>query len=647
MPYGYSGKILKVDLTAGESVIETPPEDFYRRYGGGSCLALTYMLREMPPGLDAFDPGNLLVFAPSVVTGAPLSGLSRFNVTAKSPLTGAIGDSQAGGYWGAELKLAGLDAIVITGRAGRPVYLWIQNGTGAGDQGPAVEIRSAEHLWGLDTGPAQDQIRQELGDGRVRVVQIGIGGENRVRYAGIVNELHHFNGRTGMGAVMGSKNLKAIAVRGRGKVELHDPDTLRDLARSAPERMAGNAGNQLLQELGTAGFVAGTSAGGGLPTRNFHSGVFEGAAAINGDVMQRDFPHTSTTCYACVVRCKQVVGTDQPYEIDPQYGAPEYEGLAALGAYTGVSDLAAVCKANELCNRYTLDVISCGGTIAWAMDCFERGLIGLEETGDLELRFGDGAMLVQLVDMIARRQGVGHLLAEGPVRASERWGAEAGDLAVHTKGQPFPAHMARAKGSLPVVYAVNPYGADHMCTEHDPFLLEDLPQSLRERMRALGILETAPVDATGPIKMRLATITQRYMSLLDSLELCAFCFASGWFFDAQDIVTAVRAVTGWRTNLWELMRIGERRINLMRAFNAREGMTAADDTLPPRMAEPLEGGPTDGWRVDLEAWERDRALYYAMMGWDPISGLPTRAKLYDLELDWVVDELERHQVSIR
>jgi aldehyde:ferredoxin oxidoreductase len=199
--------------------------------------------------------------------------------------------------------------------------------------------------------------------------------------------------------------------------------------------------------------------------------------------------------------------------------------------------------------------------------------------------------------------------------------------------------MARAKGSLPVVYAVNPYGADHMCTEHDAFLLEELPDSLRERMRALGILATAPVQATGPVKMRLAAITQRYMSLLDSLELCAFCFASGWFFDAQDLVTAVRAVTGWETNLWELMLIGERRINLMRAFNAREGLDTADDLLPSRMAEPLQGGPTDGWRVDLEAWERDRALYYGMMGWDRERGLPTRAKLYELELDWVVEEL--------
>jgi len=633
MATGFCGKVLKVNLTTGEMAVDTPPEDFYRRYGGGSCLAMTYMLREMPPDLDPLDPRSLLVFAASVVTGAPLSGLSRFNVTAKSPLTGTIGDSQGGGFWGAELKMAGFDAVVITGRAREPVYLWIQDGT--------AHIRPAAHLWGLDTGPAQAQIREELGEPRLRVAQIGVGGENLVRYANIVNELHHFNGRTGLGAVMGAKNLKAIAVRGHNRVKVHDPAALMVLARSVPGRIAEHGASQILQTRGTAGFLEAMSAGGGLPTRNFRSGVFEGAGAIGGEAMHQQFFETTTTCYACAVRCKQVVSAQQPYEIDPQYGGPEYEGLAALGAYTGVSDLAAVCKANELCNRYTLDVISCGATIAWAMDCFERGIIGTQETGGLELCFGDGALLVQLVELIARRQGLGDLLAAGPLEAAKEWGPAASDLAIHTKGQPFPAHMARAKGSLPVVYAVNPYGADHMCTEHDAFLLEELPDPLRERMRALGILETAPVEATGPVKMRLAAITQRYMSLLDSLELCAFCFASGWFFDAQDLVTAVRAVTGWHTNLWELMLIGERRINLMRAFNAREGMAAADDRLPPRMAEPLEGGPTDGWRVDLQAWQRDRALYYGMMGWDPEHGLPTRAKLYELELDWVVEELER------
>jgi aldehyde:ferredoxin oxidoreductase len=635
MPNGYIGKILKVNLSSAEITVDTPPADFYRRYGGGSCLALTYMLREMPPGLDPFDPRSLLIFAASAVTGAPLSGLSRFNVTAKSPLTGAIGDSQAGGFWGAELKMAGFDAVVISGQAEKPVYLWIQDGQ--------AEIRPAEHLWGLDTAPAQAQIRRELGDESARVALIGVAGENLVRYACVVNELHHFNGRTGMGAVMGSKKLKAIAVRGHERVALHDQRALRELAQTTSERIAANGGAQLLQSLGTAGFLASTNETGGLPTRNFRSGVFEGADQIDGDAMHEQFYHGSSTCYACAVRCKQLVAAQEPYEIDPQYGGPEYEGLAALGSYTGVADLAAVAKANELCNRYTLDVISCGGVIAWAMDCYESGVIGPRQTDGLELRFGDGGCLVRLVEMIARRQGIGDLLAEGPVRAAEVWGPQAAALAVHCKGQLFPAHMPRAKGSLGVVYAVNPYGADHMCTEHDPFLLSALPDSLRERMRALGMLETAALEDTGPVKMRLAAITQRYMSLLDSLELCSFCFASGWFFNTQDLVAAVRAITGWQTNMWELMLIGERRINLMRAFNAREGITAADDQLPPRMAEPLDGGPTGGARVDMEDWRRDRALYYAMMGWNPETGVPSEAKLHELELGWLVQELKPYR----
>ncbi len=638
MSNNYTGKVLHVDLSTGLSRIETPPAGFFRRHGGGSCLALYYLLRGSRPGLDPFDPESLLVFAASVMTGAPLSGLSRFNVTAKSPLTGTIGDSQAGGFWGAELKRAGLDAIVISGSAARPVYLWIRDGE--------VEIRPADHLWGQDTAPAQRAIRDELGDQQVRVALIGRGGENLVRFACVVNELHHFNGRTGMGAVMGAKKLKAIAVRGRGRVLVHDSEALLALARSVPDRIRESGGASTLRDRGTAGFLLSMSETGGLPTRNFSSGTFEGAALIDGETMHDRFHTESTTCFACAVRCKQVVAAQEPYAIDPAYGGPEYEGLAALGAYTGVSDLAAVCKANELCNRYTLDVISCGGVIAWAMECYERGIIGPEETGGLELRFGDGAALVQMVELIASRQGVGALLAEGPVRAGQVWGPEAQTLAVHCKGQYFPAHMPRTKSSVALAYAVNPYGADHLCTEHDPFLLATLPETLRERMRALGILETASLDATGPAKVRLVAITQRFMSLLDSLELCSFCFASGWFFDSEHLVSAVRAVTGWKTSMWELMKIGERRINLMRAYNAREGITADDDRLPPRVAEPLQGGPTDGNRLDMEAWRLDRSLYYAMMGWDE-RGIPTAARLHELELSWVVDELTGHGVSVK
>jgi aldehyde:ferredoxin oxidoreductase len=638
MPYGYCGKILKLNLTTCDVQIEEPDDVFYRTYGGGSCLAVYYLLKEMKPGLDAFDPGNVLVFAPGVTTGAPCSGLSRFNVTAKSPLTGAVGDSQGGGFWGAELKLAGFDAVVVTGRAESPVYLWICDGQ--------AEIRDATALWGMDTALAQAAIREEVGEPRARVALIGIGGENLVRYACIANELHHLNGRTGMGAVMGSKNLKAIAVRGHGEVELAHPDALRAIAKSVPGRIRGSATATLLQDLGTAGFVRYQNADGGLPTRNFASGFFEGGEEIDGAPIHERYYVRSTSCYACAVRCKQVIAAEVPYPIDPAYGGPEMEGLSALGAYTGVSDLAAVCKANELCNRYTLDTISTGATIAWAMDCFERGIIGQAETGGLTVRFGDGATLVRLVEMIARRQGVGDLLAEGPARAAQAWGEEAARLAIHTKGQPFPAHMPRVKRSLALAYATNPFGADHISTEQDPFLLDAFPADLREKIKALGIQETADLAEMGPIKVRLVAYSQRFFSILDTLELCSFCFAPAWFFDYEDLVAIVRAVTGWKTNFWELMKLGERRINLMRAFNAREGWTAEHDVLPPRMAEPLVDGPTAGGVVDMDAWREDRKLYYQMMGWDPDTGHPTAAKLYELELGWVVEELRKQGLAI-
>ena len=514
-----------------------------------------------------------------------------------------------------------------------PVYLWVHDGR--------AEIHEAGHLWGLDTRTAQERIREELDEPRARVALIGPGGENLVRYACITNELRHFNGRTGMGAVMGSKNLKAIAVRGHGKLELADPEEVRRIAKLAPKLIADNGNAFLLHKMGTSGFLIHHNHDGGLPTRNFASGWFAKAKAIDGQAIHERFVVRFETCYACAMRCKQVIAAEDPYLLDPAYGAPEFESLAALGAYTGVSDLDAVCKAAELCNRYTLDTISAGATIAWAMDCFERGVITIQDTEGLELRFGDGALLVQLVEMIAHREGLGDLLAEGLARAAALWGPEAGALAVHCKGQPFPAHMPRVKRSLALAYATNPFGADHISTEHDPFLLPNFPSDLREKVKALGVLGTASLDDLGTLKVRLVAYSQRFFSLLDSLELCSFCFAPAWIYDTAQLVALVRAITGWSTRLWELMKIGERRINLLRAFNAREGWDSRGDILPPRLAEPLIGGPTDGRAVDMEQWAWAKKEYYKLMGWDPTTGNPTAAKLHELDLGWVADELQR------
>ncbi len=402
MPYGYPGKILHLDLTRGEFRVEQPPEAFYREYLGGSALALTYILRQTPPEIDPFDPRNTLVLAASVLTGAPLAGLSRLTVAAKSPLTGCIGDSQCGGFFPAEFKFAGFDAVVVTGRAERPVYLWLENGK--------YELHPAEHLWGRTTGEVQETLRNELGE-RIEVLQCGIAGENGVRFASLMNNANRANGRTGMGAVMASKNLKAVAVSGTRKPVLFDPEGVKRLARWGVENLK-NKDVYMLSQAGTAGGIAWSSDNGGLATRNWSSGTFEGSQQISGATINQTILERRDTCYACPVRCKPVVEIpDGPYPVDPIYGGPEYESLFSFGSNCGINDLAAVAYANQLCNMYGLDTISCGATIAWAMDCFEHGLISLQDTGGLELRFGNAAGMVQLVEAIAHRVGFGDLLA--------------------------------------------------------------------------------------------------------------------------------------------------------------------------------------------------------------------------------------------
>ena len=437
MHYGYHGKILHVYLSEGRLEVEEPPESFYRTYFGGSALGAYYLIKNTPPDAEAFSPENTLVLALSVLTGAPISGQSRLTAVAKSPLTGAVGDSQCGGFFPAELKFAGYDAIVLYGKAPEPVYLSIINGQ--------AELHAADHLWGRDTGEVDEQLKSELGDEKVQVLQTGIAGENGVRYAALINMANRANGRTGMGAVMGSKNIKAVAVRGKDRPKIADPKGLNQLARWGAKAFP-DSDVYGLGLLGTAEIVGYQNKVGGLPTRNWESGSFEGWKALDGKTMARTILKERDTCYACTVRCKRVVEiTEGPYLVDERYGGPEYETLATFGSYCGIDNLAAVAYANQLCNQYGMDTISCGATIAWAMDCYERGLIDSGDTGGLELRFGNAEAMTQLVEQIARRQGFGDLLAEGSAHAAESIGGGTQDLVVAAKKQEFPAHMPQVK----------------------------------------------------------------------------------------------------------------------------------------------------------------------------------------------------------
>jgi aldehyde:ferredoxin oxidoreductase len=419
MPHGYNGKILHVNLTTGDFTVEEPEEKFYRTYMGGSAMGMHYLLKEMPAGADPLGPDNILALSLGVMTGAPISGQSRLTSTAKSPLTGAIGDAQSGGFFPAELKFAGFDAIIIKGKAEKPVYLWIHDGQ--------AELRDASHLWGRITGEAEAALKEELGDDKIEVLQVGPAGEKGVRFAGLINMSNRANGRTGMGAVMGSKNLKAVAVRGTNKPSVADKDTLNDLARWGAA-MVPESDVDGLAKYGTAETTGSQQTDGGLPTYNFNSGVFDGWEAIDGTTMYDTILKGATegkqdrygrdTCYACTIRCKRVVEIKEgPYKVDPHYGGPEYETTSTFGNYCGISDLAAVAKANELCNKYGMDTISCGATVAWAMECFEEELITVEDTGGIELRFGNAEAMVKIVEMIANREGIGDILAEGSAHA--------------------------------------------------------------------------------------------------------------------------------------------------------------------------------------------------------------------------------------
>lgn len=628
--YGFHGRILHVDLTTGELRVETPEEAFYRKYMGGSALCLYYLLRDMPAGVDPFAAENVLAMAVGPMTGVPISGQSRLTVAAKSPLTGMVGDSQCGGYFPAELKFAGFDAVIIRGQARRPVYLWLHDGE--------AELRDASHLWGKVTGEVEDLIKEELGVKRLEVLQVGPAGENRVRFAAIMNMANRANGRTGMGAVMGSKRLKAIVATGsnRWKPKVAHPDRLKGMARWGAQHLDSSdaAGLALF---GTAVVTVPQNKVGGLPTRNWQSGYFEGADQISGERMYEEILKKRDTCYGCVVRCKRVVEiTDGRYQVHPRYGGPEYETLATFGAYCGVDDLEAIAYANQLCNMYGMDTISCGATIAWAMECFEVGLLTKEDTDGVELRFGNAEAMVQMVEKIAKREGFGHILAEGSARAAQLIGRGTEQFVVAVKGQEVPAHMPHLKRSLGLIYAVNPFGADHQSSEHDPAYVQ-----YPERMATLDLKDPVAPKVLNGEKVTFAVRTQWLYSALDTVNVCQFVFGPAWqLYDALQLVEALNAITGWNVSLYELMEVGRRRLNLLRAFNAREGFGREADTLPKRFfKEALRGGKSDGIRLSEEELEQAKDVYYALNGWDVATGNPTRATLEGVGLAWVADRL--------
>ncbi len=612
-------KVLRANLSDRTVKIEELDAMFIRKYLGGRAAGAYFLLKEIPAGADPLGEENKLIFATGVLTYTRLSGANRYSVLAKSPLTGGFGEAEAGGWWGPALVSSGFNIIIIEGKSETPVYLWIEDGK--------AELKDAQPIWGKGNRETYHWLRGQHGS--VRTVQIGPAGENLVRFASIVNEMRHVNGRGGLGAVMGSKKLKAIAVLGTGKPQVADPEKFTAWKNWHDRSLLETFYGKYFREHGTPAGFDYQNVMGSLPTRNFNDDTFEHVAKLSSTILEQKFIKKHGTCFGCVLRCKPVAFIADDPTADPELGGPEYETMAALGSLCGISDLATVVKANALSADLGMDSISLGSTIAFAMECFEKGLLTKEQTNGLELNFGNSEAMLQLIHDIALRQGFGGWLAEGSKRAAGKIGKGAEQFAIQVKGQELPMHDARIKPGLALAYAVNPAGADHntapmddMYSKKGQFLSSAAP---------LGILEPVPETSFSAEKVRLYTYLALERGITNCLLLCNFVGIPTTPVTLPKLAEVVSAVTGWETSSWELMKVSERGITLARLFNIKHGITSAEDTLPGRMFVPVKSGPKVGRVVKQEEFMEAKALYYSLLGWDK-NAIPTKTKLIELNI---------------
>ena len=629
MPPSFWNRILRVNLTDSTIRSEEPGILYLRRYMGGWNIILDTLLREMPPHADALAPENRLVFAPGVITGVAVAGAARHAVGAKSPLSGGFGAGEAGGYWGTELKRAAFDAVIVEGASPTPVYLWIHDGE--------AELRDASHLWGKTTKDTLDTIKEELGDKRIRCASIGLGGENQVLYANIMHGTLDAVGRCGLGAVMGSKKLKSVVVRGTKRVNGADPDRLREMARSMAAAVKAGDISASMHRYGTGAYLDRGLREGNMPVHNFRDGEFDAVDGLTPISFLQTIGVGMEGCFACPIRCKKVVEAESPYQVDRAYGGPEYETLGALGTCCGVADPIAVSKASELCNAYSIDTIGTGVTIAFAMECFENGLLTRSDTDGLDLRFGNADAMLKMVQKIARREGLGDLLAQGTYRAAQKIGRGAAAFAMEVKNQAYPMHEPRLKAGLGISYAVSPTGADHNHAIHDTHGISQADQNglvSSNSLRSLGILEPIDTLALNPGKVR-ATL---YYTISRVTTNCVpVCGCVRW--TTRERTELVRAATGWDVSDFELFKVGERALTLARVFNMREGLTADDDRLAERSHGPTRNGALSEAGIDRGQLHQAVRTYYEMAGWHSDTGVPLPIKLHELDVAWAIEHL--------
>jgi aldehyde:ferredoxin oxidoreductase len=602
----YTGKILYVDLTAGNSRVAGFDEAFAKAYIGGTGFGLKMLIDHLKPDTDPFAPENPLIYVSGAVSGTivPCTA-AKFGVFAKSPATGMLGEGYSTGRWGASLRMAGYDIIVITGKSPKPVYIWIDNAS--------VQIRSASHLWGKTTWEVEQMIRDELGDQDISVSGIGQAGENLCRFASIMNDHYRAIGRTGLGAVMGSKMLKGVAIRGTNDVTVASPDELMELCKSLHERAKGPATTKY-RTLGTAANVLVLNAQAALPTRNYQSATFESAEKVSGERFKEEFITKTQGCSACACRCEHIAIAKEDV-FKGSVARIEYEPLMAFGPHCGVDDPNAIIQSIELCNIHGLDAISAGIVVGFAMECYEKGIITKKQTGGLELNFGNSHAMVELVKKIVFREDIGDILAEGTKIAADRLAKDSYKFANEIKGVEMTGYDVRGLKTAALGYAVSRRGADH------------------QRHGSYGHDLTNKVDRfkAEPGRGKIVKDDEDLYCILDSFIICKFT-RSIWEGPYEELARVYSLVTGIPMTAEEMRIAGERMVNLARLLNIREGLTRKDDILPYRtMNDPIPEGVAKGSYVNQEELDLMLDAYYTARGWSKL-GVPSAKKLDELGL---------------
>ncbi len=590
-------RVLHVDLKSGALEGREVPKKDQTDYLGGRGLAAKMLYEENKPRVDPFDPENRLIFMTGPYTGTYGAFSAFYNVTTKSPLTGAILSAHSGGHWGPMLRRTGYDGIVVKGRAAAPAYLLIT------DSGP--ELRDAADLWGKDVFETTAMLKARHEGSRSTV--IGPAGERKSRYAAIMNDMHRAAGRGGVGAVMGSKNLKAIVVHGTKEVPQADAEKLKEIFKSATATVKEKSA--AFMKYGTSMVVGITGKAGTIPTRNLQTGYFPEYEKIGGDAVVNGHKKKDVACYRCPLHCGNVTKAEKDYQVETE--GPEYETLAMFGANIGNSNLESIIMANDLCNRYGIDTISCADTIACAFELFEKGIVTEKDTGGLRLEWGDHRAMVRLVEMTGRGEGFGAILGEGSRRLAGRYGPEAAQYAMNVKGMEFPGYDPRGIQGMGLAFATSTRGACHLrATMYVPELFQ-------------GVLDRFTVKGKAkPLKE-----LQELFTVMDNLILCKFggrnAFANSW----DNMVSLANAATGFGYTADGLRQVGARSWTVERLFNLREGLGRKDDTLPDRLFTlPIHDGPSKGAVVNRADFEAELEAYYALWGWDP-QGVPTREAL--------------------